>query len=507
MSVYHQPVYQQTTPGLLRIHPEIVTSTATEQPEDNMDAPHWNTSRLSVLGRITEAERSLLFDMLDVGCSETHCVHGDGASKWHSSPRLLAQVQGRLTDGDLEYLVERKAFSLPCYHIRDKLFASFLLYVYPYVPCLDVQKFHNNHFDENEQTSAQEVSPLLLQAVFLAGMVYADESIPEQLGFSSRLQACRQFYENAKLLYAMEIEDDDCSRVAALLLMTYAPVRPSVTITSRYWVQQAVSLAFASGLHLDPGSSHPQSALRRRLWWSCYIKERLTEFPKSDRYRIRDYDHDVKALTLADLQVDLAGITTLDTYTLPEIDATFQRFNQAFIHLVGLVKILGRITESTTPFGDLYQLQQVPWPDHYNLTKPTTSKRLKAEQLELDGWHFGHSEAANIDIDKLDQDADLSSPQFLPCVFLQIVYEVCLAIVSTKESASKLKRKARTKGFPSRRLGHVDLESSILRLLPPEAINLSRTRKSLRSTEVEECRITNTTSSCGLQEINVSGWM
>jgi hypothetical protein len=113
----------------------------------------------------------------------------------------LAQVQGRLTDGDLEYLVERKAFSLPCYHIRDKLFASFLLYVYPYVPCLDVQKFHNNHFDENEQTSAQEVSPLLLQAVFLAGMVYADESIPEQLGFSSRLQACRQFYENAKVLY------------------------------------------------------------------------------------------------------------------------------------------------------------------------------------------------------------------------------------------------------------------------------------------------------------------
>lgn len=75
----------------------------------------------------------------------------------------------------------------------------------------------------------------------------------------------------------------------------------------RRWMDLAISHAFAQSLNIDPRLSRSAMSLtvrrlRRRIWWSCFIRDRLISFAMRTPSRIRDEDHNVPMLELADFQ-------------------------------------------------------------------------------------------------------------------------------------------------------------------------------------------------------------
>lgn len=74
----------------------------------------------------------------------------------------------------------------------------------------------------------------------------------------------------------------------------------------RYWLDLAISQAFALGLHQDSSQTvfSPETRkLRRRIWWICFIKDRLTSLEMKHMPRIRDQDYEVSMLEDADFDM------------------------------------------------------------------------------------------------------------------------------------------------------------------------------------------------------------
>ena len=75
-----------------------------------------------------------------------------------------------------------------------------------------------------------------------------------------------------------------------------------------HWIGAAHGLAMTLGLHrnVDYATLDPrESRLRRRIWWSCYIRDRTLALAMNRPWRIRDEDFDIPMLTLADFDIDV----------------------------------------------------------------------------------------------------------------------------------------------------------------------------------------------------------
>lgn len=110
----------------------------------------------------------------------------------------------------------------------------------------------------------------------------------------------------AKLLYDFDYEIDRITLVQALLLMTFWYESPDDQKDTLYWMGVAVSLAYTIGLHRNTEASHMalnEKRLWKRIWWSCFMRDRLVALGMRRPTRIRVEDHDVPMLTLDDFQL------------------------------------------------------------------------------------------------------------------------------------------------------------------------------------------------------------
>lgn len=75
-----------------------------------------------------------------------------------------------------------------------------------------------------------------------------------------------------------------------------------------HWMGIAVSLALTLGLHRLPqhtsSSSTRESRLRKRVWWSCYMRDRLLSLLMCRVLRIKDAEFITPMLTLDDFELD-----------------------------------------------------------------------------------------------------------------------------------------------------------------------------------------------------------
>ncbi|KAF4545053.1 hypothetical protein BFW01_g2570 [Lasiodiplodia theobromae] len=137
---------------------------------------------------------------------------------------------------------------------------------------------------------------------------YCDESIIAAMGFSSRFQAKSSFYNRARLLFDADWEKDQLTILQSLFLMSFWRGGPSNIRDVRYWLGVSITLAQTFGLHRSTRftAGDPNiSALRRRIWWSIYVRERQAAASLGLPSRIRDEDCDIEVLTTADLASDV----------------------------------------------------------------------------------------------------------------------------------------------------------------------------------------------------------
>ncbi|KAH8810792.1 C6 transcription factor [Xylogone sp. PMI_703] len=219
-------------------------------------------------------------------------------------PSYIKRLPPSLQPEDIQYLWMKGALSLPNILLRDKLIEAFIQHVYPSLPLIDLQQFVRTV--NNSGKDGVSISLILFQAIMFAGAAFVDLSDLQNVGYSTRREARKALYQKARLLYQFDCEPDRLSVVQALLLITYQHENPTDGKDERHWLSVAISLAYTIGLHRNPSSLNlieKDLRLRKRVWWSCVMRDRLLALGMKKVPLIDDKNYDVPMLTLEDFDI------------------------------------------------------------------------------------------------------------------------------------------------------------------------------------------------------------
>lgn len=111
-------------------------------------------------------------------------------------PPFIKKLPHDIHKADLKYLFEMGALTLPDTTLCRELLKSYLYYVHPYMPILDLREFL---LIVARNDGVQQISLLLFQAVLLTGAVHVDLKYLLMAGYSDRRDTLRKFSRNAKV--------------------------------------------------------------------------------------------------------------------------------------------------------------------------------------------------------------------------------------------------------------------------------------------------------------------
>lgn len=124
-----------------------------------------------------------------------------------------------------------------------------------------------------------------------------------------------------------------------------------------HWLGVAQSIALGLGLHRNPrdeSTSLDTRRLRRRLWWSLYIRDRMFVLAMSRPARLRDEDFDTAPLTMDDFDLGESSAGT-------KVDAAVSNLMSAcgvcLQDQVEAYKITVMLAELSTFIGEVVSLQ------------------------------------------------------------------------------------------------------------------------------------------------------
>jgi hypothetical protein len=115
----------------------------------------------------------------------------------HKLPEYLKPLPQRMTSVDIDYLFAKGALSLPEASIRNALLRSYLEYVHPYMPLIEVHEVLQIINDGTGETG--RISLLLFQAIMFAGTAFVDMEYLRAAGYSNRRAARKAFFQKARV--------------------------------------------------------------------------------------------------------------------------------------------------------------------------------------------------------------------------------------------------------------------------------------------------------------------
>ncbi|KAF5570966.1 cutinase transcription factor 1 alpha [Fusarium phyllophilum] len=204
------------------------------------------------------------------------------------------------TRPQVEPLSVRDALTMPPKEISDRLVYTFFEIIHPPYPVIDRRAF-------SELYRQGKASPMLLHAMFLVTFILCDESLIQAAGFNDRTAARKHHYLRAKTLYDVDHETDRNVLTAAIFLLGFWWNGPDDQKDSWFWLGCATSCAQSLGMYRSTVASRlspEKRALRKRIWWSIYTRDRHTAACLGKPCRIRDEDCDIEPLTEEDFYFD-----------------------------------------------------------------------------------------------------------------------------------------------------------------------------------------------------------
>lgn len=133
-----------------------------------------------------------------------------------------------------------------------------------------------------------------------------------------------------------------------------------------YWTGTAISLCQILGLHRDPDSikynssfSNHRRHLWRRLWWSCFFRDRWLSLTLGRPFRINLDDCDTPMPSASDVLDDLSNLP--ETMVANYIPEDLSLLAGLWVKLIELSKLLGTVLRSSnnTPRGPCFTSSQV----------------------------------------------------------------------------------------------------------------------------------------------------
>ncbi|XWW98396.1 hypothetical protein V2A60_006396 [Cordyceps javanica] len=247
-----------------------------------------------------------------------------------------AQAEGSgIKESTLRYLRDEGVFDLPSNEQCAPALRAFFTWFHPCFPVVDAADIARR-FTENR------VPKVLMYAMLLVGSTYCNDSVISDMGLSDRFQAKTLFYTRAKLLIDADWERDEITLIQSLFLMSFQRNGPADVRDVRYWLGNVITLSESIGLHRSSCSvskTVETPTMRRRIWWSIYVRERQSAASLGLPSRIRDEDCDIETLSPADLEapdVDLEH---------PILAPTKPEHITYAIKMVEVSRLIGRIID------------------------------------------------------------------------------------------------------------------------------------------------------------------
>ncbi|KAI1824738.1 fungal-specific transcription factor domain-containing protein [Xylaria intraflava] len=220
--------------------------------------------------------------------------------------KFLRPLPPKIAPEDVAYLRAKGALSVPSLPLQKALLHAYVEYVYPYNPLLDLHDFLGI-IDANDGSRGQ-ISLFLYQAVMFCATAFVSNKALKEAGYASRKAARKVFFSKARLLYDFDYESDRLLLVQGLLLMTYWYETPDDQKDTWHWMGVAISLGHTIGLHRNPANTNmlpKRRKLWKRIWWSCFMRDRLIALGMRRPTRIKDEDFDVPMLDEEDFDFEV----------------------------------------------------------------------------------------------------------------------------------------------------------------------------------------------------------
>ncbi|KAG5930810.1 Cutinase transcription factor 1 beta [Claviceps sorghi] len=243
-------------------------------------------------------------------------------------PAFVRPLPARIGPEDVQYLAVKGALTLPNMTLQNALLQCYIEYVYPFMPLIDLHDFLGI-VDRRDGASGQ-TSLLLYQSIMFSAVAFVDIRHLREAGFSTRKAARKAFFQKTRLLYDFDYEQDRLVLVQSLMQMTYWYETPDDQKDTWHWMGVAISLAHTIGLHRNPATTTMSASKRRlwkRIWWSCFMRDRLVALGMRRPTRIKDEDFDVPMLLESDFDVRhlQEGISVVPAECLLIRDVNMQR--------------------------------------------------------------------------------------------------------------------------------------------------------------------------------------
>ncbi|KAK7443713.1 hypothetical protein Landi51_09061 [Colletotrichum acutatum] len=234
------------------------------------------------------------------------------------------------------YLRDEGALTFPDMQSCLPALHAYFTWFHPCFPILD-------RADISRRLVTMDISPLLLQAMLFIGSTYCDEATILGMGFKDRSEAKNLTYSRARVLFHANWEKDEFTLIQSLFLCSFWRGGPADWRDVRYWLGAVLTLAQTHGLHRSTRfiTKDPHFArMRRRVWWSIYVRERQAAVSLGLPCRIRDEDCDIEPLTSTDLEDD-ADEQRATGFGAPESEHIHYA-----VKMIDIARLLGRIMDT-----------------------------------------------------------------------------------------------------------------------------------------------------------------
>ncbi|KIX93833.1 uncharacterized protein Z520_10458 [Fonsecaea multimorphosa CBS 102226] len=219
-------------------------------------------------------------------------------------PHYIRPSRPEIRQDDLEFLRRRGALSLPLGELHDQLIRSYVLYVHPFMPIVDLEDFLGAL---GGKYGSPKISLVVFQAILFSGTAFVELPLLQEAGYESRRAARADFYQKVKLLYDFDWDVDRIALIQSLLLLNYWYVSENDQKDPWHWLGVCISLATSIGLNqpFTHAQKDPKtSALWRRIWWSCVHRDRVISISMRRPMRIKDEDIRLPPLKMDDFEIE-----------------------------------------------------------------------------------------------------------------------------------------------------------------------------------------------------------
>ncbi|PLB52883.1 hypothetical protein P170DRAFT_434605 [Aspergillus steynii IBT 23096] len=255
---------------------------------------------------------------------------------------IPSRVRESLPEEDRKFLMAKGVFTLPKRDSCASLLRAYISHVHPVLPIVEIDQLLAHYHDGR----LLEYNILLLWSVFFVAVNFVPASVYEKEGYKSRKEMKSAMYSRARCMYSNGGERQKITLLQSTLLLGFWHSELDEHMQAWYWTGIAITLCQVLGLHRNPDSSRYNSSvtdrqrmLWRRLWWSCFFRDRWLSLTYGRPQRINIQDCDTPMPLASDLLYDIEAASRphLDSFVPGEMPL----LARYWVTLVELSKLLG----------------------------------------------------------------------------------------------------------------------------------------------------------------------